>query len=273
MACAWQDAPRDVSAGLLAALPSTQAVLAALQRGWAARQRIMAKSPPVKVATLPLCSLQNRAVLVPGWVWASQTFESVMYSPNGAYLAAVVKHRQVDPKHEQSDSASDVSEDFCTSEAALNRIDAHEECTYEVNVYEASEGFPLCEAFDTEVREPIIQWSPTSCLCIAQLLTMGTRVGFALDVGASASMSRYTAALIYDPIYTWDDDWYDGAPQLCSQATAHLSSLGKRLSGASKLVAFRPVPAGAWGKVPQAGQRQSFGVAGHCRPRARQNYC
>ena len=226
-ACARQDAPRDVSAALLAALPSTQAVLAALQRGWAARQRIMAKLPPVKVATLPLCSLQNRATLKLGWVWASQTFESVMFSPDGAYLAAVVKHRQVDPKHEQSDSDSDVSEDFCTS-TALESFEAHEMCTYEVIVYKASDGFRLCETFDTQVREPVIQWSPSSCLCVAQLLTQGNRVGFALDICFSTEMSKYTAAFVYCPKYRWYHDWYDSAPHLSSQATAHLSSLGKR---------------------------------------------
>ena len=47
-----QEAPRDASAAYLASLPSTQLVLTALQRAGAARRRIQANLPCVKVDTV-----------------------------------------------------------------------------------------------------------------------------------------------------------------------------------------------------------------------------
>ena len=226
MACAWQDAPRDVSAAYLTSLSSTQAVLAALQKGFTARQRLMAKSPPLKIRSLPLYDLETRPTLLPGFVWSRQTVESAICSPNGKHMAAVVKHKQSDPEHEEYESESDGSEDFDTP-AFLYSAEVHEVCTYDVLLYEASDGFKQCARFDSQVRAPIIHWSPASCLCVAQLLATGTRGCYDLDAGWSIDMSMKTAAFIYHP--DWGSAYgCDEALCLSDQATIRLSTLGKR---------------------------------------------
>ena len=223
-ACAWQGAPRDVFAAHLASLPSTQAVLAALQRGFSARQRMLAKSPPVKVETLPLHSLENRPILLPGFAWSYHYVECVMFSPSGRYLAAVVEHRQKSTELEEVES--DMSEDYGTSNS-LDGTEVHKVWTYEVLVYEASEGFKQCARFDCQGRQAVIQWSPTSDLCVAQLLLVGNSLCTAQEISRVADMSWNTAAFIYRPGSSWAAAHGGIAPCLSDQATEELSTLGK----------------------------------------------
>ena len=203
-------------------------MLAARQRGFVAGQRIAAKSPPVKVDTLALFESENSPRLMRAFAWAGQTVEAVMFSPSGQHLAVVTKHAQYEVGHEQSDSESDVSEDFDSS-ATLHTIEfhSHQMCTYQVIVYEASEGFKQCERFVSLARTPVIQWSPTSCLCVAQLLTKGNLLSYAQDSVWINDMSIWNAAFIYSPGLSYNSFNYDGAC-LGSGASLRLSDLGKR---------------------------------------------
>ena len=187
---------------------------------------MLARSPPVKINTLPLYTVEDRPTLLPGYVWAHQTVKHLVYSPNGQYLAVAVEHNQSHPEYQESDSESDKSDDFDTP-ASLYSAEVHEVCTYEVYLYEASAGYKQCARFDSQVREPVIYWSPASCLCVAQLLAKGTRGRYALDAGWSTDMSMKTAAFIYNPDFGAAHNADEG-PCLTDYATIHLSSLGKR---------------------------------------------
>ena len=184
---------------------------------------MLARSPPVKINTLPLYTVEDRPTLLPGYVWSHQTVKHLVYSPNGQYLAVAVEHNQSHPEYQESDSESEGSD----APAFLYSTKVHEVCTYEVLVYEALDGYKQCARFDSQVRAPVIHWSPASCLRVAQLLAKGTRGRYALDAGWSTDMSMRTAAFIYDPDYGAAHNADEG-PCPTDQATIHLSSLGKR---------------------------------------------
>ena len=187
-------------------------MLAALQRSCAARHRIQANLPCVKVDTVRLHRDRHRPR--PGYDWAPQTCVSVAFSPCESYLAVVVEGELFDPEAETESSPEEG--------VGLNPDDeAFRVTTYVVLVYSCSEGFQRQARFFTGLRKPLIKWSPTGHLCVAQPLAYFTRDSHVADSQMMPELSVRSAA------FTWSPETAAVLQCLDNEANAALRSLAE----------------------------------------------
>lgn len=140
--------------------------------------------------------------------------------PCGRYVAVIVNQLQCKPGLEASNSDSDSSEEF-DEDASISSADWQRMSTFEVHVYSVCADFARRAIFCTQLREPVIQWSPASCLCIAQMLAVADRLHFVLDRNLGTDMTVWPAAFRYEPCLTTDETF-----NLNSEASGQLSCMG-----------------------------------------------
>ena len=121
---------------------------------------MQANSPPTRVDAVWLYTSKETRSRLPGCAWTRITW--VACSPCYSYLAAVVESRQ-------SDCEEFLSSTLCETddEASLDGCDID---TYEVHVYCTSAGNKQTARLFTGVRWPVMKWSASGNLLIAQLL-------------------------------------------------------------------------------------------------------
>ena len=161
-------------------MPSTKLVLSALQKAFAARQRIQARCSPVKEADILLYDQSAGPQLQPGYKRCSLLVDWALPSPCGSYIAVVLVGRQEPLDHERY------------------RRWLH---VYDVCLHSTSEGLPEVARFHTTNAEPELKWSPAGQLCIAQSCCRSAAFSLqcSVDLHIQASNSAKCSALIWDP--------------------------------------------------------------------------
>ena len=201
-----QDAPRDASATYLATLPTTQAVLTALQRACAAKHRILANQPPLRVETLWLHDEPPSH----GYEQSYQLCNWVACSPSGHYLAVTVEDNgtELPSGSEDSSDAAQIRGNDGPATITVN----------EVHVYSLSAGFEQLASFCTDHLRPCLQWSPGDLLCFAQSSCLMWPEAWAYGA-ASPKHFKPSAAFVWDPCTS------SVILSLCDEAAAGLCSL------------------------------------------------
>ena len=135
----WQNAPRDASAAYLRTLPCTAKVLAALQKAYTARQRIMSNARPasLEAAVLPDQSAGPQPL---HYELSNQHVEGLAISACGCWMAATL----------QLTYAKSIASDALPSYIQM----------YEVILYSTSSGCQQQARFCTGCAEPLLQWAP-----------------------------------------------------------------------------------------------------------------
>ena len=215
-----QDAPKDAYPEYLATLPTTQAVLKALQRACSTRHRILATQPPVSVETLWLQDEPQAKREANG---ASQACEWLAFSPSGRYLAVQVESKLYE---------------LCSDHSGCAEY-LHQSSTHEVHIYNVAEGFRVLTRFCIGECRSSLQWTPLDHLCFARVSSLLCQEPWTSEA-ASRVEWQHSAAFIWDPATL------TVLHSLCHEAACALRALlaGCRVFG--RLVTFRPVPADSW---------------------------
>ena len=154
---------------------------------------MQANSPPTRVDTLQLYTLEERPSPWPGFAWISLHCTWAACSPCGCYLAVVVEGKQCGP--ENLPTAVGEADEIASPGGSNCDMSF-----YEVLVYRTSVGNQQQARLLTGVRPPVIQWSASGSLLIAQLFRYNTNDFYqAVDLHLMQELSVQSAAFTWSP--------------------------------------------------------------------------
>ena len=190
-----QGAPRDASAAYLAGLQSTAALLTALQQGYVARQNILANAQPCQLQTVNL-RYQSEWPPQQGLQWDSIDCKEVQFSQCGSFMVIELCGQQSTP--DEQDTGEETSDDEMEASAEYKEV-----CLQELILYSTSLSFQMLARFSFGSAKPVMHWTSSGELCIAQQPEHSNSRPAALIVSEVVCRDPESSTFIEALAFTW----------------------------------------------------------------------